>query len=979
MNMKGKGISKRVLSATLAGILAVPMLTATAFAVDRSQIVTDRLPDAVVDVGYAVQVETTRNDPVWKSSRLPNGLTLDSASGIISGTPVGQGEYDLQICDSVSSEAKLVHLSVLAETSDPSITTTALEAAKAGTPYRMQMSATGGDIHWNAKGLPSGLEINATTGVIKGTTNASGDFFVKVTAENEKNMASHEYTLRVDSSLDIATTRLKDGDLGVRYSAPVKTTDGTACKWSATGLPDGLDIDKATGTISGVPTEAGTFTVDVTAASDDKGTAVKQFTLYIASDRVPTIVSEALPDATVGEDYRVAIETTGPEAVNWAAKNLPDGLSINTSTGVISGVPAESGVFTVSVSALNTEGGSTVTFDLTVKAAPGMFTVSGTIDHGTIRGANPQNLTGGEDSEALTFEVSEGFRITSVTVNGKEDSSAANASSYTFNAVKDIAKDYKIVVTTERVNPGTFTVSATVDGHGKITGKTPQEITEGGTSEALTFTADEGYRIASVTVNGEKVAVDVNTSVYTFGVVKDVSKDYKIVVTTEKTPSKEEGLGIDNLTVNPGEDLDDTNAGGTVKVGNKSDSDKVGFQADQHTVSFKPATGWEHDSTFDVMVVDKDLKTIGNFTMKIPSGTTNNMKVAGSSVSSQADWDAMFPDARLSVNGDTVTVRFATKTEDMPYQVKASVRFIPTLTVKDTNGGDTSVSDLTVYGEAKSGKKISKITLTDPVTDRKVVITDLARRSNSKGEYFDRDTGDFAALLNTKIGGETAKVWVEGNIDLTKRNGYTTEIEMTLDELPVALEASVTYADRTSGSDKDSSSNTVSSGNSTSSDIAMNGGSLKYDYDEKVFRASDAGNLTIKNIVKKGTSSKAFTFALDFPADADDEYRIRGAVTGYVEDGDTITLYAGEQVTIFDLPEGTRYKVIEKDPGSKYTTSYSVSNGDDGKDLDTGYFTIKDGEVTTVTFTNVGSEAPATTTTPVVNNGGGKRNPYTGH
>ena len=812
METKSNRFPKRVLSTMLAAAMAIPMMTATAFAVDRSQILTDKLPDAVKDVGYAVQVETTRDNPVWKSGRLPNGLTLDSSSGIISGTPIGSGEYDIQICDSVSSEAKLVHLSILDDTSDPVITTAEMDAATEGEPYRMVMNATGGDIRWEAKGFPEGLEINPITGVVKGTAKTSGDFFVKVSAKNEKNTASHEYTLRVES-------------------APV-------------------------------------------------------------NKNVPAIVSESLPDATVGERYKAVVETTGPKAVYWAAKGLPDGLNINADTGEISGIPTASGTYKVSVSALTTEGGSTAALDLLVRPAPGKYTVSAAIDeHGTISGKNPQEVIGGETSEALTFE-------------------AAN-----------------------------------------------------------------GYRIASVTVNGEKVAVDVNTTTYTFAAISDIDKDYKIVVATEKAPSREEGLSIDNTTANPGEDLDDTNAGGTVKVGNKSDSDKVGFQADQHTVSFKPATGWEHDSTFDVVVVDKDLKTIGNFTVKIPSGTTNNIKVAGSSVSSQADWDAMFPDARLSVNGDTVTVRFATKTEDMPYQVKTSVRFIPTLTVKDTNGGDTSVSDLTVYGEAKSGRKISKITLTDPVTDRKVVITDLARRSNSKGEYFDRDTGDFAALLNTKIGGETAKVWVEGNIDLTKKNGYTTEIEMTLDELPIALEASITYADRTSDSDKNGSSGSGSSGNS--SDIAMNGGSIKYDYDEKVFRVSDAGNLTIRNIVKKGTSSKAFSFTLDFPADADDEYRIRGAITGYVEDGDTITLYAGEQVTIFDLPEGTRYKVVEKDPGSKYTTSYTVSNGDDGKELDTGYFTIKDGKVTTVTFTNVGSET-TTTTTPVVNNGNGKNNPHTG-
>lgn len=976
MSTEKKSFSKRVLSAALAAVMAVPMLTATAFAVDRSQILTEKLPDAVMDVSYAVQVETTRAEPVWKSSRLPNGLTIDSATGIISGTPIGSGEYDLQICDSLTSEAKIVHLSILTDTTNPDFITEAMDAATAGKPYRMVMEADGGALCWDAKGLPEGLEINASTGVIKGTAKTSGDYFVKVTAENDKSRAEHEFTLRVGSSLDIATTRLKDGDKGVRYSTTVKTTDGTPCTWTAKGLPDGLEMDKDTGTISGVPTEDGTFNVDITAASEDKGTASARLTLYIANNRVPTIVTESLPNATVGESYRFAVQAVGPEAVNWTAKDLPDGLSIDSGTGVISGTPTASGDFKVDIIAMNTEGGSTVTLDLLVKAAVGEFTVSGSIDHGTIKGANPQNLKGGETSEALIFEAAEGFRIASVTINGEKDPSAEKALSYTFKAVKDIARNYKIVVTTERVNPGTFTVSATIDEHGKITGKNPQELTGGETSEALTFEAAKGYRIATVSVDGRAVAVDVNTEVYTFSAVADIDKDYKIAVTTEKVPSREEGLGVDNLTTNPGEDILATNAGGTVKVGNKSDSDEVGFRAGEHTISFKPATGWEHDSTFNVRVTDADTKTIGNFTVKIPSGTTNNMKVAGTSVSSQADWDAMFPDARLSVNGDTVTVRFATNAADLPYQVKAGVTFLPTLTAKDTSGGETSVSDLTVYGEAKSGKKISKITLIDPVTDRKVDITDLARRSNSKGEYFDRDTGDFSVLMSTKIGGEAAKVWIEGNIDLVKKNGYTTEMEMTLNDLPIALRASVTYADRTSSSDKNDSSGNGNSG-SSNNDIAMNGGSLKYDYDEKVFTSADAGNLTIKNIVKKGTSSKAFTFALDFPADADGEYRIRGAVTGWVEDGDTITLYAGEQVTIFDLPEGTKYKVIEKDPGSKYTTSFSVSNGDDGKDLDTGYFTIKDGKVTTVTFTNVGSET-TTTVPPVVNNGTGKNNPHTG-
>ncbi len=71
------------------------------------------------------------------------------------------------------------------------------------------------------------------------------------------------------------------------------------------------------------------------------------------------------------------------------------------------------------------------------------------------------------------------------------------------------------------------------------------------------------------------------------------------------------------------------------------------------------------------------------------------------------------------------------------------------------------------------------------------------------------------------------------------------------------------------------------------------------------------------------------------------------------------------------------------DPGSKYTTAFGISNGEDGKGLDTGFLTIRDGKLTTVEFTNTfitNTDAPDTTppTPPVITDGGRKDNPQTG-
>ena len=114
-------------------------------------------------------------------------------------------------------------------------------------------------------------------------------------------------------------------------------------------LPPGVEFAAATGFISGTPTATGTYTFHII-VTDSIGDAVSQtYTLTINSPLAITTTS--LNNWTVNVDvYSQAIVTsggTGPLVYSvQSGDSLPAGLTLNTSTGVISGTPTATGAYT---------------------------------------------------------------------------------------------------------------------------------------------------------------------------------------------------------------------------------------------------------------------------------------------------------------------------------------------------------------------------------------------------------------------------------------------------------------------------------------------------------------------------------------------------------------------------------------------------------------------------------------------------------
>ena len=183
--------------------------------------------------------------------------------------------------------------------------------------------------------------------------------------------------------ITITTASLPSGKIDENYSA-VLVCDCVGAVWSITNgnLPAGLELDGVSGKISGTPTTSGTYTFTAE-ASFGKVSSSKQFTLTIAAAAQPTyslaIITSSLPDGKVGTSYNSSLkaEAFGMDvsaSSQWSVSSgsLPSGLSLNASTGAITGTPSTAGTYTFTVTVTwGTLSPSSKTFTITIAADSG--------------------------------------------------------------------------------------------------------------------------------------------------------------------------------------------------------------------------------------------------------------------------------------------------------------------------------------------------------------------------------------------------------------------------------------------------------------------------------------------------------------------------------------------------------------------------------------------------------------------------------
>jgi fibronectin type 3 domain-containing protein len=319
---------------------------------------------------FTYQIKATNSPNNFSATGLPAGLNVDPNLGLISGTLMQSGTFPATIYAGNAGGTGQGNLTIkVTPEAIPVISGGTIATGTVGFEFNYQVIANHNPVSFVAAPLPDGVTINPSTGLISGTPTETGTFTTTLSAINYggTNTSTLGLTVILEDSPTITSPLAVSATNAYAFNYQITATHNPV-SFTAGTLPQGLIFNASTGLISGTPTQTG-GPIDVPISAINYGGTDSETLAITVLPTPPSVINGVLTaTGTNGSPFSYQIQASN-NPTSYAASGLPVGLSVDPTSGIISGTLGSGGIYPITLDAINPGGTGTATLMLTITSS----------------------------------------------------------------------------------------------------------------------------------------------------------------------------------------------------------------------------------------------------------------------------------------------------------------------------------------------------------------------------------------------------------------------------------------------------------------------------------------------------------------------------------------------------------------------------------------------------------------------------------